>query len=53
MMRHALPGAPEGVAVSTVAMSDPFDPVALWLQVRALPFFDRPVTGGGYGYPRL
>ncbi|MFC1412240.1 enhanced serine sensitivity protein SseB C-terminal domain-containing protein [Streptacidiphilus sp. N1-12] len=53
MMQHALSGVPEGVAVSTVAMSDPFDPVALWLQVRALPFFERPVAGGGYGYPRV
>jgi hypothetical protein len=51
MMRHALSGVPDGVAVSTVAMSDPFDPVALWLQVRTLPFFERPVAGGGYGYP--
>ena len=50
MMQHALAGVPEGVAVSTVAMSDPYDPVALWLQVRAVPFFDRPVPGG-YGYP--
>ncbi|MHA6763005.1 enhanced serine sensitivity protein SseB C-terminal domain-containing protein [Streptacidiphilus sp. PAMC 29251] len=54
MMQHALSGVPEGVAVSTVAMSDPFDPVALWLQVRTAPFFDRPVPGGGgYGYPRI
>jgi hypothetical protein len=59
MMQHALPGAPQGVAVSTVAMSDPYDPVALWLRVRAIPFFDRGVSGGGgrpgsgYGYPRF
>jgi hypothetical protein len=50
MMQHALPGAPAGVAVSTVAMSDPYDPVAMWLQARAVPFFDR-AAGGGYGYP--
>ncbi|MEY9838933.1 enhanced serine sensitivity protein SseB C-terminal domain-containing protein [Streptacidiphilus sp. EB103A] len=51
MMQHALPGAPAGVAVSTVAMSDPYDPVAMWLQARAAPFFDRTASGGGYGYP--
>ena len=53
MMEQALPAAPEGVAVSTVAMSDPYDPVALWLRVRAVPFFDREsVTRPGYGYPQ-
>ncbi|MFC5906733.1 enhanced serine sensitivity protein SseB C-terminal domain-containing protein [Streptacidiphilus monticola] len=53
MMEHALPAAPEGVAVSTVAMADPYDSVALWLQARTVPFFDRGVSGGvsGYGYP--
>ncbi|WP_042437342.1 enhanced serine sensitivity protein SseB C-terminal domain-containing protein [Streptacidiphilus albus] len=43
MMEHSLGSAPAGVAVSTVAMSDPYDPVALWLQVRAAPFYDRAV----------
>ncbi len=43
MMEHSLAFAPAGVAVSTVAMSDPYDPVALWLQVRAAPFYDRTV----------
>ena len=53
MMEQALPTAPEGVDVSTVAMSDPYDPVALWLRVRAVPFFDRePVSPPAYGYPQ-
>lgn len=52
MMQHALPGVPQGVAVSTVAMSDPYDPVAQWLQVRMAPFFQRTLAApGGYGYP--
>jgi hypothetical protein len=54
MMRQALSLAPEGMAVSTVAMSDPYDPVALWLQVRTLPFFDREAANPpAYGYPQV
>ena len=53
MMEQALPTAPEGVDVSTVAMSDPYDPVALWLRTRAVPFFDRESAGRpAYGYPQ-
>ncbi|MBC3844059.1 enhanced serine sensitivity protein SseB [Streptacidiphilus sp. 4-A2] len=54
MMEQTLPSAPAGVDVSTVAMSDPYDPVALWLRVRAVPFFDREsaVRPPAYGYPQ-
>ena len=53
MMEQALPSAPEGVDVSTVAMSDPYDSVALWLRVRAVPFFDREgAAPPAYGYPQ-
>jgi hypothetical protein len=41
MMQQAVAGAPEGPAVSTVAMSDTYDPVAQWLRAYAQPFFDR------------
>jgi hypothetical protein len=45
--------------VSTVAMSDEYDPVAMWLRANARPFYDREAhaapaqapTAGGYGYP--
>ncbi|MFB7756668.1 enhanced serine sensitivity protein SseB, partial [Streptomyces sp. NPDC056121] len=45
--------------VSTVAMSDEHDPVAMWLRANARPFYDReahaapPATApvAGYGYP--
>lgn len=57
---------PTGLPVATVAMSDEYDPVVMWLRAHARPFFDRdphtgrppvtaPVGGGpghGYGYPR-
>ncbi|HEY5835537.1 enhanced serine sensitivity protein SseB C-terminal domain-containing protein, partial [Streptomyces sp.] len=49
MMRQALGGVPEGLAVSTVAMSDDYDPVAMWMRVAAQPFFDREAYGGGGG----
>jgi hypothetical protein len=40
LMESALPSAPEGLAISTVAMSDPYDPVALWLHAHVGPFYD-------------
>ncbi len=53
MMRQAVAGVPAGVAVSTVAMSDPYDPVAMWLRAYAPPFFDRDYgTGPGWRAPR-
>jgi hypothetical protein len=41
MMQQAVGGVPDGVAVSTVAMGDLYDPVALWMRAFARPFFDR------------
>lgn len=41
MMQQAVPAVPEGLAVSTVAMADAYDPVALWMRARTAPFFDR------------
>ncbi|WP_051944798.1 enhanced serine sensitivity protein SseB C-terminal domain-containing protein [Streptacidiphilus rugosus] len=34
MMHRALPAAPDGLAVSTVALADPYDQVASWLSAR-------------------
>jgi SseB protein C-terminal domain len=41
MMQQAVAGVPEGVAVSTVAMADSYDPVALWMRRFGRPFFER------------
>ncbi|MEU6734887.1 enhanced serine sensitivity protein SseB C-terminal domain-containing protein [Streptomyces physcomitrii] len=60
MMRQCIGAVPEGLPVSTVALSDPHDPVAMWLRAHARPFFDRepqgpgplqPPPATGYGYP--
>lgn len=58
MMRQSVGAVPEGLPVSTVAMSDEHDPVAMWMRANARPFFDRdaygggaPAPTGGYGYP--
>jgi hypothetical protein len=60
MMQQSVAAVPEGLPVSTVAMSDEYDPVALWLRANARPFYDRdahgalppaPLTAPGYGYP--
>ncbi|MEU3503875.1 enhanced serine sensitivity protein SseB C-terminal domain-containing protein [Streptomyces hundungensis] len=57
MMRQSVAGVPDGLAVSTVAMSDEYDPVGMWLKAHARPFYDREAHGGqapgapGYGYP--
>jgi len=47
MMQQAVGGVPDGLAVSTVAMSDPYDPVAMWMRAGGPPFFDRAVQAGG------
>jgi len=62
MMRESVAAVPEGLPVSSVAMSDDYDPVAMWLRRNSRPFFDRDVPsaqatqsaapGHGYGYPR-
>ncbi|WP_398655005.1 enhanced serine sensitivity protein SseB C-terminal domain-containing protein [Streptomyces kanamyceticus] len=56
MMQQSIGAVPEGLPVSTVAMSDEDDPVAMWLRANARPFYDReaqaaPAPAGGYGYP--
>ncbi|MCC3767148.1 enhanced serine sensitivity protein SseB C-terminal domain-containing protein [Streptomyces sp. UNOC14_S4] len=61
MMRQSVGAVPEGLPVSTVALSDEHDPVAMWMRANARPFYDRDVYGGaasaappavgGYGYP--
>ena len=58
MMQQSVGAVPDGLPVSSVAMSDDFDPVAMWLRRNSRPFFDRDVPtanagpGHGYGYPR-
>ncbi|MFI0736693.1 enhanced serine sensitivity protein SseB C-terminal domain-containing protein [Streptomyces sp. NPDC021100] len=59
MMQQVVAVVPEGLPVSTVAMSDEFDPVALWMRAHARPFYGHaaPAPSGaaapapGYGYP--
>ncbi|WP_190154690.1 enhanced serine sensitivity protein SseB C-terminal domain-containing protein [Streptomyces litmocidini] len=58
MMRQTIGTVPDGLPVSTVALSDAYDPVALWLRANARPFYDREAHAGrgsaavpGYGYP--
>jgi SseB protein C-terminal domain len=56
MMQQSITAVPDGLPISTVAMSDEYDPVAMWLRANALPFFDRDAYGGpppapSYGYP--
>lgn len=61
MMQQSIGTVPEGLPVSTVAMADEYDPVAMWLRVNSRPFYDRephaPAGRGaavapGYGYPQ-
>ncbi|UGY93740.1 enhanced serine sensitivity protein SseB C-terminal domain-containing protein [Streptomyces gobiensis] len=63
MMSQSIGAVPDGLPVSTVAMSDDYDPVAMWLRANSRPFFDRDAHGAanpsaaaapgyGYGYPR-
>ncbi|MEU8765155.1 enhanced serine sensitivity protein SseB C-terminal domain-containing protein [Streptomyces sp. NPDC048659] len=58
MMLQTVTAVPEGLPVSTVAMSDAYDPVAMWLHANARPFYDRDAHAApaappapGYGYP--
>lgn len=55
MMRQAIGAAPEGLPVSTVALSDEYDPVGMWMRVHARPFYGHEVAPqvplAGYGYP--
>jgi hypothetical protein len=61
MMQQSVGAVPDGLPVSTVAMSDDYDPVALWMRASARPFYDREAHApaaapaqapvAGYGYP--
>ncbi|WP_299533891.1 enhanced serine sensitivity protein SseB C-terminal domain-containing protein [uncultured Streptomyces sp.] len=61
MMAQTVVAVPDGLPVSTVAMSDEYDPVAMWLRAHTRPFYDReahapagpsPAGAPGYGYPQ-
>lgn len=61
MMQQSIGAVPEGLPVSTVGMSDEYDPVAMWLRANSRPFYDREshapagrsgVVAPGYGYPQ-
>ncbi|WSL80786.1 enhanced serine sensitivity protein SseB C-terminal domain-containing protein [Kitasatospora sp. NBC_01266] len=53
LMQRAIAQAPPGLAVSTVAMSDDHDPVALWMRANTRPFYHREATPSPYpaSYP--
>ncbi|MFP1627885.1 enhanced serine sensitivity protein SseB C-terminal domain-containing protein [Streptomyces sp. 5K101] len=56
MMQQSIGAVPDGLPVSTVALSDEYDPVTMWMRANARPFYDREAHGGaqpagGYGYP--
>ncbi|MDI5962782.1 enhanced serine sensitivity protein SseB C-terminal domain-containing protein [Streptomyces sp. SL13] len=51
MMQQAVAGAPAGLAVSTVAMADEYDQVALWMRHCARPFYDRDLFGATQAMP--
>jgi SseB protein C-terminal domain len=56
MMQQSIAAVPEGLPVSTVALSDAYDPVGMWLRANSRPFYDReahmaPSPAAGYGYP--
>ncbi|WP_372509548.1 enhanced serine sensitivity protein SseB C-terminal domain-containing protein [Streptomyces humicola] len=49
MVQHAAAGAPAGLPLSTVAMADEYDPVAMWMRAFARPLFDREAYGTTVG----
>jgi hypothetical protein len=61
MMQQSIGAVPDGLPVSTVTMSDDYDPVVLWMRAHARPFYDReahapaappaPAPASGYGFP--
>jgi hypothetical protein len=59
MMQQSIGAVPDGLPLSTVALADEYDPVAMWMRANARPFFDRepfapggpPAPATGYGYP--
>ncbi|MFJ6936550.1 enhanced serine sensitivity protein SseB C-terminal domain-containing protein [Streptomyces sp. NPDC101132] len=48
MMRRAVSAVPDGLPVSTVALADEHDPVAMWLRAQARPFYDREAHAPAY-----
>ncbi|MBV9026619.1 MAG: enhanced serine sensitivity protein SseB C-terminal domain-containing protein [Streptomycetaceae bacterium] len=51
MVQHAAAAAPAGLPLSTVAMADEYDPVAMWMRAFARPFFDRNAYGATGPFP--
>jgi SseB protein C-terminal domain len=49
LMQQSVAGAPAGLPVSTVAMADEYDQVAMWMRAYARPFFDRDAFGAPTG----
>ncbi|GHH80620.1 enhanced serine sensitivity protein SseB [Streptomyces sulfonofaciens] len=45
MMQQSIGAVPDGLSVSTVALFDEHDPVAMWLRACARPFYDREAHG--------
>lgn len=45
MMQQSVGAVPEGLPVSTVAMTDDFDPVVLWMRANSRPFYNREAHG--------
>lgn len=46
MVRQSVGAVPDGLPVSSVAMADDYDPVAMWLRANSRPFFDRDAHAG-------
>lgn len=53
MMQESVAAVPPGLAVSTVALADDHDPVAMWMRANSRPFFDRGAYGGGPAAPPM
>ena len=47
VMQQSVAALPQGLPVSSVAMSDDYDPVAMWLRRNSRPFFDRDAPTAG------
>ncbi|MEV7417811.1 enhanced serine sensitivity protein SseB C-terminal domain-containing protein [Streptomyces sp. NPDC089919] len=47
-MRKVISAVPDGLPVSTVALADEHDPVAMWLRAQARPFYDREAHAAAY-----
>lgn len=51
MVHQSVGVVPDGLPVSSVAMADDYDPVAMWLRANSRPFFDRDVQAGVFPGP--